>query len=404
MTKRPLVAVAATATALATLLTLSACVPNAPTSTGSGAADDAANALTVDSSSDACTVSAAEAPSGSISFAVTNSGDQVTEFYLLADDGLRIVGEVENVSPGIERNLVVLAKPGTYYTVCKPGMVGDGIGKSEFTVTDSGEEVAVGDDAEAIDAAATNYVAYAKNQVEGLVTATKTFTDAYLAGDDDTARSLYPTTRAAYERIEPLAESFGDLDPKIDFREADVPEGTEWTGWHRIEKDLFPPTAEENGGKKYVALTDDERKHFADLLNTDTEALNTAVHEPDYTVTIDAISNGAIGLLDEVASGKITGEEEIWSHTDLWDFQANLEGARVAYEGVRDIAETKDPDLVATIDEEFTALEALLAQYGSLDEGFTFYDELTADQIKELANGVNALAEPLSELTAVVVG
>jgi len=128
------------------------------------------------------------------------------------------------------------------------------------------------------------------------------------------------------------------------------------------------------------------------------------VHEPDYTVTIDAISNGAIGLLDEVASGKITGEEEIWSHTDLWDFQANLEGARVAYEGVRDIAETKDADLVATIDEEFTALETLLAQYGSLDEGFTFYDELTADQIKELANGVNALAEPLSELTAVVVG
>jgi iron uptake system component EfeO len=404
MTKRPFTAVAVTATALATLLALSACVPNTPTSSGSGAADAAANALTVDSSSDACTVSAATAPSGSISFAVTNSSDQVTEFYLLADDGLRIVGEVENVSPGIERNLVVLAKPGTYYTVCKPGMVGDGIGKAEFTVTDSGEEVAAGDDAAAIEAAATNYVAYAKNQVEGLVTATKTFTEAYLAGDDETARSLYPTTRAAYERIEPLAESFGDLDPKIDFREADVPEDTEWTGWHRIEKDLFPPTAEENGGDEYVALTDDERTHFADLLNTDTEALNTAVHEPDYTVTIDAISNGAIGLLDEVASGKITGEEEIWSHTDLWDFQANLEGARVAYEGVRDIAEPKDAELVATLDEEFTALETLLAQYGSLEDGFVYYDELTADQIKELANGVNALAEPLSELTAVVVG
>jgi iron uptake system component EfeO len=398
MTKRLIV----TALATVTILSLAACVPNNPTS---GSTDDAAGSLTVESSSSDCAVSSTEAPSGSISFSVTNTGDQVTEFYLLADDGLRIVGEVENVGPGIERDLVVQAKPGTYYTVCKPGMVGDGIGKTAFTVTDSGAELAeTGDDAAAVEAAATNYVAYAKNQVEGLVTSTETFLDAYRSGDDETARSLYATTRAAYERIEPLAESFGDLDPKIDFREIDVPEGTEWTGWHRIEKDLWPPAAEDNGGDEYEPLSDADRTRFADLLQSDTEDLYDAVHEPDYTVSIDAISNGAIGLLDEVASGKITGEEEIWSHTDLWDFQANLEGARVAYEGVRDIVEPKDPDLVASIDEEFTSLEDLLGQYGSLDDGFVYYDELTKDQVKELSDGVNALSEPLSELTAVLVG
>ena len=398
MTKRLI----ATALATITILALSACVPNNPTD---GSTDDAAGSLTVESSSSDCAVSSTEAPSGSISFSVTNTGDQVTEFYLLADDGLRIVGEVENVGPGIERDLVVQAKPGTYYTVCKPGMVGDGIGKTAFTVTDSGAELAeTGDDAEAVEAAATNYVAYAKNQVEGLVTSTETFLDAYRSGDDETARSLYATTRAAYERIETLAESFGDLDPKIDFREIDVPEGTEWTGWHRIEKDLWPPAAADNGGDKYEPLSDDDRTRFADLLQSDTEDLYDAVHEPEYTVSIDAISNGAIGLLDEVASGKITGEEEIWSHTDLWDFQANLEGARVAYEGVRDIVEPKDPDLVASIDEQFTSLEDLLGQYGSLDDGFVYYDELTKDQVKELSDGVNALSEPLSELTAVLVG
>jgi len=121
-------------------------------------------------------------------------------------------------------------------------------------------------------------------------------------------------------------------------------------------------------------------------------------------VSIDAISNGAIGLLDEVASGKITGEEEIWSHTDLWDFQANLEGARVAYEGVRDIVEPKDADLVAQLDGEFTELETLLAGYGSLEDGFTFYDDLSTDEVKSLSDGVNALGEPLSKLTAVLVG
>jgi len=400
MIQRPTRVALALATSAAALLALSACVPNAPTDTAAGS-----GGLTVDSSASDCAVSSATAPSGTLAFNIKNSGTQVTEFYLLADDGLRIVGEVENIGPGISRDLVVQAKPGTYFTVCKPGMIGAGIGKAEFTVSDSGKELAAtGDDAEQVAAAAKNYVAYVKDQVEGLVTSTTTFLDAYRSGDDDTARSLYATTRAAYERIEPVAESFGDLDPKIDFREADVEEGTEWTGWHRIEKDLFPPTAADNGGKKYIALTDTERTHFADLLEADTKSLNDAVHATDYSPTIDAISNGAIGLLDEVASGKITGEEEIWSHTDLWDFQANLEGARVAYEGVRDIVEPKDPELVTEIDKQFTSLETLLGQYGSLDKGFVYYNELTKPQVKALSDGVNALSEPLSKLTATLVG
>ena len=396
-------AVYAVALSAAALLALSACVPNNTAETAD------ATALTVDSSASDCTVSATEAPSGAVSFSIENTGDQVTEFYLLADDELRIIGEVENIGPGITRDLVVQAKPGDYYTVCKPGMVGAGIGKAAFTVTDSGADLAgSADDQELIDAAAVNYVAYIKDQVGQLVTGTQTFVDAYTSDtpspDGKTAAELYAITRANYERIEPVAESFGDLDPAIDFREADVPAEDEWTGWHRIEKDLFPPTAAENGGAEYVPLTADERSYYADKLVADTQLLYDAVNDPDYTVTIDAISNGAIGLMEEVASGKITGEEEIWSHTDLWDFQANLEGAKVAYEGVRDIVETKDPELVSTLDERFASLQETLAAYGTLEGGFTYYDELTPEQVKELADGVSALGEPLSQLTATLVG
>lgn len=388
-------AVLTTIGAAATLLALTGCVPNA-------ASSDSAD-ITVDSSADACTVSENTATSGTLRFEVTNSGDQVTEFYLLADDGLRIVGEVENVGPGISRDLVVQAQPGDYFTVCKPGMIGEGIGNAAFAVTGDKVKLA-GDEQEQVDAAATNYVAYIKDQVAQLVTGTDTFLAAYVAGDDETARATYATTRANYERIEPVAESFGDLDPEIDFREADVAPDDEWTGWHRIEKDLFPPAAADNGGTEYVALTPDERTYYADKLTANTQELYDAVHASDYTVTIDAISNGAIGLLEEVASGKITGEEEIWSHTDLWDFQANLEGARVAYEGVRDIVEAKDPELVTTLDTRFTDLEKQLSAYGSLDSGFVYYNELTPAQVKELADGVNSLSEPLSELTATLVG
>ena len=392
MTSTSVRAGTALATSAIALIALSACVPNAPAGGSSG------TALDVDSTADSCAVSAAEAPSGTVVFTVENGTDDVTEFYLLADDGLRIVGEVENVAPGVPRDLTLALQPGEYFTACKPGMVGDGVGRAAFTVTDSGNDVApTGDEAEQIGVAATNYVAYVKDQVAQLVPATQSFLEAYLAGDDDGARAQYATARANYERIEPVAESFGDLDPQIDFREADVPEGEEWTGWHRIEKDLWPPA------DGYTALTPAERAEFAEKLTDDTQALYDAVHDPDYTVTIDAISNGAVGLMDEVASGKITGEEEIWSHTDLWDFQANLQGARVAYEGVRDIVEPKDPGLVAELDEQFTTLEADLAEYGSLESGFIYYDQLTTEQVKGLADGVNALAEPLSRLTAALV-
>lgn len=378
-----------------TLVSLTGCVPNAPA--------DSAASLAVSSTDTDCTVSGDSAASGPITFEVTNDGERVTEFYLLADDGLRIIGEVENVGPGISRDLVVQAQPGDYFTVCKPGMIGDGVGNAAFSVTGDKVKLA-GDEQEQVDAAATNYVAYIKDQVAQLVTGTDTFLAAYKAGDDATARATYATTRANYERIEPVAESFGDLDPEIDFREADVAPDKEWTGWHRIEKDLFPPAAAENGGVEYVALTADQRNYYADKLAENTQQLYDAVHASDYTVSIDAISNGAIGLLEEVASGKITGEEEIWSHTDLWDFQANLEGARVAYEGVRDIVESKDPELVTTLDTRFSDLEKQLSSYGSLDSGFVYYNELTPAQVKELADGVNALSEPLSKLTATLVG
>ena len=184
----------------------------------------------------------------------------------------------------------------------------------------------------------TSYVAYVKDQAGTLIAGTQAFADAYAAGDDDTARDLYATTRVNWERIEPVAESFGDLDPLLDAREADLEEGQAWTGWHRIEKDLWPPAPDANGGETYVPLTTEERAAAAADLVANTEALVDKVNAPDFTFEAFQIANGAKELLDEVASGKVTGEEEIWSHTDLWDFQANVDGAFVAFEVLRDVA------------------------------------------------------------------
>ena len=199
-----------------------------------------------------------------------------------------------------------------------------------------------------------------------------------------------------WERIEPVAESFGDLDPMLDLREADLEEGQEWTGWHRIEKDLWPPA------DGYTPLTPDAA-HGRSPTGSSRTPPRSYDRTRDMTFQADQLGNGAKELLDEVATGKITGEEEIWSHTDLWDFQANLDGARVMFEGLHPVVERKDRGPRRRARRASSrAVQALLDQYRDGD-GFVLYTDLTPEQVKELAAAVDALGEPLSRLTATVL-
>jgi iron uptake system component EfeO len=374
---------------------LAACTDNSSSSKDKGDG----RTISVTSSDDSCELSADKAPSGNLVYKVKNEGTKVTEFYLYGEDGLRIVGEVENVGPGISRDLVINVPAGKYVPACKPGMTGKGI-RSDFTVTESGEKSAVSGATQAqVDAANKQYQAYVADQSQQLLAGTKEFVAAYKAGNDDEARKLYAPVRVHWERIEPVAESFGDLDPKMDAREADLEQGQKWTGWHRIEKDLWPP-AKGTTDEPYTPLTKAERAEYADQLLSDTQTLDGRIAKLSFTV--DQIGNGAKSLLDEVATGKVTGEEEIWSHTDLYDFQANVDGARVAFEGLRPVLQAKDPALEKEIDARFTALQALLDEHKVGDEDFVTYDKLSRDQVKQLSDAVNALSEPLSKLTAAV--
>ncbi|CAN5548433.1 peptidase M75 family protein [soil metagenome] len=370
---------------------LAACTDN----TSSGTADG--RTISVTSSAGDCALSATTAPSGRMVFKVKNTGTKVTEFYLYAADGKRVVGEAENIGPGLSRDLVVNAEAGKYVPTCKPGMSGSGIRKALTVSASSEKSNATGVVQKQVDDANTAYQEYVEDESTQLLAGTKQFVAAYKSGDDARARSLQPTVRVPGERIEPVAESFGDLDPRMDAREVDLEQGQEWTGWHRIEKDLWPPA---KADEAYTALTADERKDYADRLVADTQTLHGRIEK--LTFTVDQIGNGAKSLLDEVATGKVTGEEEIWSHTDLYDFQANVDGARVAFEGLRPVLKAKEPVLEKQLEQRFTALEALLDKYRVGADSFVGYDKLTTEQVKELSDAVNALSEPLSRLTAAV--
>lgn len=390
-------------------------------------ADSNADTITVTSTADSCEVSADSVESGAHTFTITNEGDKVTEFYLLGSDGLRIVSELENIAPGSSAELTVAIPQGDYYTACKPGLRGANIGQASFTVT--GEALPVSEsDQELFDGVVNDYIAFVKNEVSELVPNVETFAQAYMDGNDAEARDLYATTRINYERIEPIAEALGTLDPRIDYREvdylaeadqleADDPEFTQWTGFHRIEKDLWPPAEGDRNAdgapatEGWTESSPEERQFIGQSLIDDVNTLYDTVNDPnfieDQEINISSVSNGAISLLEEVAVTKVTGEENWWSHYDLWDFQANIQGSRIAFDLVAPIAEGKGDEgreLVEEINRQFDDLQALLDEYGDLDSGFTMYDEVTAAQQAELTRKIDALREPLSRLTGTVLG
>jgi iron uptake system component EfeO len=364
-----------------TALTLAACGGGDSSSAGS---DAAADDIAVAATDDACDVASSDLQAGVHQFTVTNTGSKVTEFYVYAD-GDRVMGEVENIAPGVARELRVELPAGDYETACKPGMVGDGI-RTALAVT--GEATTLNED-ETLAQAGTDYQRYVQSQTGALVEQTTAFTDAVKAGDVEGAKALFPVARTYWERIEPVAESFGDLDPIIDGREGDQAEGEDFTGFHRIEKALW-----ETGDVSDMGP-------YADQLLTNVQQIATQAND----VTLDPLqlANGAKGLLDEIATGKITGEEDRYSHTDLWDFAANLEGSEAAVQALRPYLEEADPELVGEIDERFAATEAELEQHRDGD-GWQSYDQLTEDQLRGLSDSITALTESVSQVASVVAG
>lgn len=402
-----LVAVAAAAS-----VAMTACVANNPE--GDPAAGGEGAPIKVTIADDSCEVATSRVPSGRVQFTLVNEGTVRNEFEILAEDRLRIVGERENLGPGTTTDYTVLLEPGNYVTACKKNMVGALVGDKDFIVTEGEAVELAADEQKLIDDAVTNYTAYVRDQVGQLLSETQAFAEVYKRGESGAAeaRERYAPVRMHYERIEPTAEAFGDIDPALDEREADYQEdqgrgagagdaaaegdggeAREWTGWHRLEKDLWD---------EGYALSEGDRARLADQLVADTQELYDLVYSEDFQINISDISNGAISLLEEVATTKITGEEEAFSHTDLYDFQANLEGARVAYGNVAPLAEKNDPELADAISARIDALSAELDKHREGD-GFVSYDTVDEAQRRALSDLVDALRVPLATLTEAIV-
>jgi iron uptake system component EfeO len=353
---------------------------------GNGGGDTHTANVTI-TSDKGCVPDRTDFAAGGITFKINNKDDTaVSEVELL--DGQRIVGEKENLPPGLTGEFAVKVVAGKYTLYC-PGAKTEKVAISVTGDAQSGDASV----AALLKTGTEGYAIYVNTQIGYLVTSVDKLNTALHGTNLTAAQNAYQAARPFYEKIEPVAESFtigkDSLDADIDARENDVPAG-QWKGFHKIEKALFAT-------KSLTGLRD-----LGDELLVNVKKLQTLAKGLTYQAT--ELANGAQELLDEVASGKITGEEERYSHIDLVDIANNDEGAEQAFAQLQPALGKIDAALSTQIQTAFAALDKVVDTYRSTTDasGYQLYTALTAADKRALAAAVKAVQEPLSKVASKV--
>jgi iron uptake system component EfeO len=195
---------------------------------------------------DTCTVSPDSVPAGPVTFTVTNrSSTGITELELL--DGARILGEKENLAPGLPPVSFTVTLGGGTYSVYCPGAQTPNI---PFTVTGAATPTATGNAAQLLEQGTVEYGRYVTTQIAGMVAAVANLETAVESGDVAAAQKKYALARPFYEKVDSDVSGFllpgaaptsnaGNLDYLIDMRASSLDPAVGWSGFHAIERDLW---------------------------------------------------------------------------------------------------------------------------------------------------------------------
>lgn len=343
--------------------------------------------VTVSITSDSCTAQHASYNAGALTFQISNKdATGVSELEVLSED--RILGEKENLPPGFSGTFSLNLQPGSYTLYC-PGASKE---KTTLTVTGNATSAPNTDTHALLVDGAKQYKDYVVSQVSQLVDAVNTLNSALQSGNLQDAQNAYMKARPYYERIEPVAESFPNLDDVIDFRINDVPAGHKWQGFHPIERALF----EQKSLKGLAALG-------AGLV-TNVGKLQSLVNGLSGFQPAE-LANGAVGLLEEAGKNKIKGEEERYSHIDMLDFAANVEGSEQAFAFLEQGMQKIDPTLTSTIKSQFANVTTVLDGYKDTanTSGYKLFTALTPAETTKISQALQAVFEPLSRVAGKVV-
>jgi iron uptake system component EfeO len=352
--------------------------------------------ITMTSAADGtCVVDHDSAKAGPVTFNVVNkTATAITELELLSNN--RILGEKENLAPGLPAVKFTLTLDGGKYQIYCPGAKRELI---DFTVTGKSAAQPQGSTATILAQGTKDYATYVNGVVDAMVVAVNRLKADIDAGDLATAKADYAKARPFYERIESDVNGFilpgfkatdnaGNLDYLIDMRASNLDPKAGWHGFHAIERDLF-------GQGKITA----ETKQTSTELQQNVVRLDALTKALTYKP--EDLANGAADLLEEVQNTKINGEEEAFSHFDLVDFAGNVEGAQQAFAYLQPGLEKIDPELTKQVAAQFAAVHDMLETYRDpkVPGGYKYYTaELKASDAAKLSRTIQALQEPLSKI------
>ena len=380
----------ATAAVVATLaLAAAGCASAGTHASGSGSGSGRASTVTVALTPQGCAPKPARIPAGEVTFNVANQdADAVSEAELRTADLTHILGEQENLTPGLSGGFTLDIQPGSYKVNCP------GASQSRWTLTVSGTATgATWQSNPQLTAAVAGYSGYIEQNVASLVTRSQAFCRAIDDGSMTQAKLAYPKARVYYERIEPVAEIWGSLDTDIDGRwENPVTVASQFTGFHKLEQLLWADNTLAGAPRLCAGLVRNERQ------------LLTLVHKAQYNPL--EMASGATDLVNEAATSKISGEEERYSDTDIPVFEANVDGAMKVVALLQPYLQKKDPALLSVIRQRDAAISKQMVRYqaspGYDGTGYVEYSTVTGSQRRQLAGAVNALAEAMSTISVQV--
>ena len=235
------------------------------------------------------------------------------------------------------------------------------------------------------------YQAYAVDEATTMIAATMTFTDAVRAGDVQAAKAAYASSRYHWETIEPIAGLVSDVDRAVDSRVDDFASVHDpaFTGWHRLEFILWKD-----------GRIDARARALATRLDHDLAPLPKLIE--GLKMTPKDVALGAAGLIEEVSEGKITGEEDRYSHTDLYDLAGNVNGSFRAFQSYEPALVEVDKPLEVSIEQGFLDSKALLGHYQRADGSYASFLELTTKHTQRLQATLATLSEDLSTVPGVL--
>ena len=287
-------------------------------------------------------------------FDLSGTGPVPADAYLETAAGA-VVGEVESLSPGTVRPIVVRLAAGSYTFQCLPQdesavkgpvvkVVGSGTGSPAVVPVTEQDLIPP----------TLAYQKWVAAQLPGLVRDTEAVQAAVDRGDLAAARTAWLPAHLDYERLGAAYGTFGDLDAAINGTTQGLAGGLTdpgFTGFHRLEYGLWH-------GQSVAAL-----KPVAAKLSQDVRTLRTQWR----TAQMDPLLLGlrAHEIVENTIQFELTARTDYGSGSNLATARANLQGTEEALTLLHPLLDTRMTTL-PQIDADLATTTAELSKLGDV--------------------------------------